>query len=88
MNKFVSTISITILFFVCFEAMNAQELEIVVHRTFIDSTLGSEMVFDFEVINISQFQQTVFEVRTINNLPANWTLITLLWRKLFCTFFR
>ena len=72
MNKFISTIRITILLFVCFETMNAQELEIIVHRTFIDSTLGSEMIFDFEVINISQFQQTVFEVRTVNDLPANW----------------
>jgi hypothetical protein len=49
-----------------------QEIEVVVHRTHIDSTLGSEMVFDFEVINVSQSAQTVFEVRTVNNLPSNW----------------
>ena len=73
MNKFVSAISFIILLFICFETTRAQEIEVVVHRTYIDSTLGSEMVFDFEVINISQFQQTVFEVRTINDLPANWT---------------
>jgi len=49
-----------------------QALEVIVHQTQIDSTLGAEMIFDFEVINISQVQQTVFEVRTINDLPANW----------------
>lgn len=54
------------------EIINAQDIEVIVHRTFIDSTLGTEMVFDFEVINISSFQQTVFEVRTINDLPADW----------------
>ena len=73
MNKLVNIISIVLLCILFFGNVKAQDIEIIVHRTTIDSTLGSEMVFDFEVINISQFQQTVFEVRTINNLPANWT---------------
>ena len=60
------------LFFLLFETAYSQDIEIIVHRNYIDSTLGAEMVFDFEVINISQAQQTVFEVRTINDLPANW----------------
>ncbi len=33
---------------------------------------GSEIVFDIEIVNISAFEQTVFLVRTINNLPQDW----------------
>lgn len=73
MNKLVNIISVILLFVFFFGNAKAQDIEIIVHRTNIDSTLGSEMVFDFEVRNISQSQQTVFEVRTINNLPSNWT---------------
>jgi hypothetical protein len=32
-----------------------------------------EIIFDFEVINISNVEQTVFEVRTINELPSAWS---------------
>lgn len=73
MNKLVNIVSVVLLFILFFGNAKAQDIEIIVHRTTIDSTLGSEMIFDFEVRNISQFQQTVFQVRTINNLPANWT---------------
>jgi len=72
MNKFVLIKTFILSIFLLFGSANSQDIEVNVHRTLIDSTLGSEMVFDFEVINISQFQQTVFEVRTINNLPTNW----------------
>lgn len=50
-----------------------QDIEIVVHETTLSDTIGAEMVFDFEVINISGMEQKVFEVRTINDLPPNWT---------------
>ena len=70
MKKIFSLIFLVSVIFI--ETASPQDIQVVVHRTFIDSTLGSEMVFDFEVINISQFQQTVFEVRTINDLPADW----------------
>lgn len=72
MNKIVTLMSLLINLIITFGSTFAQDIDVIVHRTYIDSTLGSEMVFDFEVINISQFQQTVFEVRTINNLPSNW----------------
>jgi hypothetical protein len=72
MNKIVSIISSAVILLIAFSSTYSQDIEVVVHRSYIDSTLGSEMVFDFEVINISQFQQTVFEVRTVNDLPANW----------------
>lgn len=70
MKKLFSIIFLVSLF--AAEITNAQDIQVIVHKTFIDSTLGTEMIFDFEVINISPFQQTVFEVRTINDLPADW----------------
>jgi len=70
MNKFFAFVTIVIIMLA--GTFYAQDIEVTVHRTHIDSTLGSEMVFDFEIVNISQYQQTVFEVRTINDLPADW----------------
>lgn len=70
MNKVFSVIVFLIL--ILTGTIKAQDIEVTVHRTYIDSTLGSEMIFDFEVINISQFQQTVFEVRTLDDLPSGW----------------
>jgi hypothetical protein len=72
MNKIVSMISLAIILLIAFNSTYSQDIEVIVHRSYIDSTLGSEMVFDFEVINISQSQQTIFEVRTINDLPGQW----------------
>jgi hypothetical protein len=73
MNKFVSVMGFIILLFFFWNTAYSQDIEVAVYRTYIDSTLGSEMVFEFEIINISQAVQTVFEVRTINDLPNNWT---------------
>ncbi|HDZ59096.1 MAG TPA: T9SS type A sorting domain-containing protein [Ignavibacteriales bacterium] len=50
----------------------AQDIEVITHETFLSDTLGAEMVFEFEIVNISNVEQTVFEVRTINDLPPNW----------------
>jgi hypothetical protein len=49
------------------------DIEVIVHETTLTDTIDSEMIFDFEVVNISTAVQTVFEVRTINDLPPNWT---------------
>ncbi len=73
MNRLVTTLSVVLLFVFFLGNVKAQEIQVIVHRTNIDSTLGSEMIFDIEVINISQAQVTVFEIRTINILPDNWT---------------
>jgi hypothetical protein len=73
MNKYINVSVLAICFFLLIDNAFSQDIEIVVHRTYIDSTLGSEMVFEFEIINISQAEQTVFEVRTINDLPGDWT---------------
>lgn len=68
----LSTSLILILFLVPSNVF-AQDLIIIVHDTILTDTLGSDMIFDFEIINNSNHQQTVFEVRTINDLLPNWT---------------
>ncbi len=50
----------------------AQDLQIITHETFKYDTLGKEIVFDFEVVNVSADTQIVYEVRTLNNLPPDW----------------
>jgi hypothetical protein len=57
----------------CF-SVKAQEIQVITHETVLQDTLGvPEIVFHFEIINISLTQQAVFIVRTINNLPLDWT---------------
>ncbi|RPI75365.1 MAG: T9SS C-terminal target domain-containing protein [Ignavibacteriales bacterium] len=51
----------------------SQSISIDVHDTFISDTLGSEMVFAVDVTNITDAEQAVYLVRTINNLPEGWT---------------
>ena len=72
MNKFSKTF-VTVLFFLfIMSSIKAQDIQVIVHETHKDSTLGSEIVFDFEIINISSFEQSVFATRTINTLPSGW----------------
>lgn len=53
---------------------NAQEIQIITHGMTKYEPVGTyEIVIEFEVVNISQFQQTIFEVRTINDVPNDWT---------------
>ena len=42
-------------------------------NTFLSDTLGSEMIFDINVQNISSEELTLYFKRTINDLPTNWT---------------
>jgi len=55
--------------------INAQDLEVIYHETTIYQPPGIEIVFDIEIVNISAVPQTVFMVRTINDLPSGlgWT---------------
>ena len=64
-------IFILILLFPVF--MAAQNIQVITHGLTKADTLGKEIIFDFEVINTSNEEQIVFEVRTINNLPPEWT---------------
>lgn len=53
---------------------NAQEIQIITHGMTKYEPVGTiEIVIEFEVVNISQFEQTIFEVRTIDNMPTGWS---------------
>lgn len=54
-------------------SVKAQDIQVIEHENIIEGALGNEVVFEFEVINISSVDQKVFEVRTINDLPDGWT---------------
>ena len=69
--KYLST-TLMIFLFLVVGKLFAQDIEIIIHETTLSDTIGAEMVFDIEVINISSMEQTVFVVRTINDLPPNW----------------
>jgi len=51
----------------------AQEISFEPLNTFLYEPPGTEIVFDVEVTNLSAVEQTVFIVRTINDLPAGWS---------------
>lgn len=53
-------------------AASAQNITFTPLTTSLEDTLGSEIIFDVELKNISNQEQTVFIVRTINDLPADW----------------
>jgi len=52
----------------------AQDIEIITHQMTKYEPLGTtDIDIEFEVVNISPFTQTIFEVRTIENLPTDWS---------------
>jgi hypothetical protein len=51
----------------------SQDITFVPRETELTDTLNSEMIFEIDVTNISLSEQTIFLVRTINNLPENWS---------------
>jgi len=53
--------------------LNAQSISITPHNTSLSDTLGSEMIFAVDVTNLTGIEQTVYIVRTINDLPQDWT---------------
>lgn len=53
--------------------LKAQDISFVPENTFLYATPGTEIVFDIEVTNLTAMDQTVFIVRTVNDLPPNWT---------------
>ena len=55
--------------------INAQDIEVIYNETTIYEPAGEnvEIVFHIEIVNISALEQTVFFVRTLNNLPQGWT---------------
>ena len=73
--KHVYIISTIILTFLLFPLVYAQNIQVINHDTFIYASPGTEIIFDVEIVNISSVEQTVFMVRTRNDLPVglNWT---------------
>jgi hypothetical protein len=52
---------------------NAQEIQIITHEMTKYEPIGtSDIDIYFEIVNISQDTQIVFEVRTIENIPSGW----------------
>jgi len=72
--KFVYIIIGFIISFLSTPIIHAQDIQILTHGMTKYEPVGiDQIVIDFEVVNISSFEQTVFEVRTINNVPSGWS---------------
>lgn len=70
----IAHLFLLISFFYLTAITSAQEIQIITHGMTKYEPVGTlEIVIEFEVVNISQFEQTVFEVRTIDNMPAGWS---------------
>jgi hypothetical protein len=50
----------------------SQDISFIPHDTFLYDVPGSEIIFEVDVTNLTAEDQTVFLVRTINNLPTGW----------------
>jgi hypothetical protein len=70
MKKYLLSI---IIVFVLSVSLFPQDITFVPRETELTDTLNSEMVFEFDATNISAAEQTLFIVRTINNLPEGWS---------------
>jgi len=72
--KHVYIIITFIITFLSIPFVNAQEIQVLTHGMTKYEPVGTlEIVIEFEVVNVSADTQIVFEVRTINNLPLNWS---------------
>lgn len=63
---------VLLLFFIQPE-IKSQDITFIPHDTLLTGTLGNELIFDITATNISAQSQTLFMVRTLNDLPADWT---------------
>ncbi|BDQ02963.1 T9SS type A sorting domain-containing protein [Ignavibacterium sp.] len=51
----------------------AQDISFIPRETSVNDTIGDEVVIYIDLTNISQAEQTVFVVRTINQMPNGWS---------------
>jgi len=65
-------LAFSLFLFLTFSA-DAQTFQFYPIHTVVNDTLGSEMIFDFELKNISTVPQTVYILRTRDQLPTDWT---------------
>lgn len=66
-------ILVLVILFALSPQLLSQDITFVPRSTTLTDTLGSEMIFYIDVTNISSSEQTLFLVRTVNNLPQNWS---------------
>jgi len=72
--KLLFKISLLIVLFLLTPLTFAQDIQVITHGLTKYEPVGTmEIVLDFEVVNISNMEQTVFEVRTLNDLPSGWS---------------
>jgi hypothetical protein len=72
--KFVLKNILLLISFFLTPLLFAQDIQVITFGTTKYEPVGTlGIVLNFEVVNISSMEQTVFEVRTINNLPPDWT---------------
>lgn len=72
--KHVYIIITFIISFLSIPFVNAQDIQVITHGMIKYEPAGTlEIVFDFEVVNVSTDSLIIFEVRTINDLPSGWS---------------
>lgn len=64
---------ITTMIFLVGHNLKAQDISFVPHNTFLYGDPETEIIFEIDVTNLTAVDQTVFIVRTINDLPSGWT---------------
>lgn len=52
--------------------IKAQDITVIPQDTLLVDTLGAEMIFNFNIKNISTQEQIIFIMRTMNDLPSDW----------------
>lgn len=73
MKFLLVNVTLIILFFVT-PLVFAQDIEVITHGTTKYEPVGTlEIVIYFEIVNVSADTQIVFEKRTIDSLPDNWS---------------
>jgi hypothetical protein len=73
MKKFMPIVLPFLFVFVPSILTYGQDIMVIPGDTVISGNLDSEMVLYIQVVNISSVIQTIFLVRTENNLPEGWT---------------
>ena len=60
--------------FLSIQLVYAQDIQILTHEMTKYEPVGTEEIaIYFEVVNVSLIEQTIFEVRTLDDLPAGWS---------------
>ena len=69
-NKYILILAVTLCLLPF--SLNAQDFTVIVDHSTIVDTVGSEMIFEFEAINTSSSDLTLFIARAQNDIPEEW----------------